>query len=378
VFAVAVVFAGCGRGGPSVNDGATVNNGESATLDDPACARFGLKYAPTCDACPTQPLTCPCFATFDSPPLTRCLWGRCLLSVDCATVCKNASMDFSSPKFNDFADDLRNVTSCVNQRRCLVDSSCGTGKCVGETSTAFGWCRDGYGYCEQPNDCWSGMCVQTVVSRSCQDGKAGSMCSGDPDCPQGHCIGAPPEVPLCTRGQLGDPCRQASDCTAGPFCVHYEGGPFGLLGVCLAGRTDDHCTTNGECQNHACIDGTCRSGLVGAECQEARQCETRLCTAYPPNIPTGLCTDGVSGARCYKDGDCLGHHCALRPFDPSLGVCTDGKVGDPCRVASDCNALPCTVPRPPEPYRCSGQPGAATCSGTCGGDSLCYYGHCGT
>jgi hypothetical protein len=158
--------------------------GETATLDDPACARFGLKYAPACDGCPTQPLNCPCLEaslwheTIGWLPLTRCLWGRCLLSVDCAAVCKNAVPDLSSPNFSEFANDVSKVTSCVNQRRCGVDSGCGAaGKCVGETSAAAGWCTLGNANCEEPNDCWSGLCVQTVVSRTCQDGKPGSLCA---------------------------------------------------------------------------------------------------------------------------------------------------------------------------------------------------------
>ena len=365
---VGVALAGCGREARPAGE-------PSVALDDPACARFGLRHAPTCGACPTEPLTCPCFAAFEFQPFTRCLWGRCLLSVDCAEVCKRASANLSSPDIGEFVDDVLRVAYCVNNRRCGVDSGCGAGgKCVGETSATGGQCTPGTAQCEQADDCWSGLCVQTFVSRACQDGKPGSPCGADADCPQGRCVAAPPELPRCTRGQIGQPCRQASDCTGGASCVNHQASPFGSLGVCLAGQPGDACTTNDECQSHTCIDMVCSSGEVGALCTEDGQCKTGLCVVHPPEAPTGSCSAGMTGDSCYDDGDCLSHNCALKPNGLSLGRCTDGKAGDPCRDAGDCNAMPCTVPRPPEPYHC-GQ--TITCTGTCSGDFLCYYGLCG-
>src|SRR4051812_17709784 len=143
MIAALLLRASSGCGGPSSGGSA----GAAPVMDDPYCSRFGLRFATTCDACPAEPITCPCFSgDIGFSPLQRCNFGRCLLDVDCTEICRAISGFLSdavhgSPVPPDLMEEVTRFPSCVKDRPCRVDSGCGAaGKCVGESASQVGTC----------------------------------------------------------------------------------------------------------------------------------------------------------------------------------------------------------------------------------------------
>jgi len=297
---VSIALTGCGDSSSAT--GAGGSGGAAAAMDDPYCSRFGLRYAPTCEGCPAQPLECPCagqgVAEGVIEPLQRCNFGRCLLSVDCAEICRAWSAVLSSPTQSspmspDPLDEVLKFPSCVTDRACQVDSGCGaTGKCVGESGAQSGKCTYGDRTRAGPSDCWSGICVPTPsgaaaaggnsgaggaggapgsggttnpavspIHGSCQDGMPGSYCGDDSHCPGGTCLVGFNSI--CTRGEVGNPCRGAGDCASGTFCVRAPMGSLAEFGVCRAGDAGDPCGEDAQCKSGACVEGACSSGENG-------------------------------------------------------------------------------------------------------------------
>lgn len=352
-------------------DGSTVG----ADLEIEGCARFVLEFAPTCQACPSEPLTCPCLTDLDLAPFARCNFGRCLRSIDCAEVCKHAE------DLPDFLKDAEKAHQCVSQRLCHLDSDCGDrGKCVGETSVNAGECTTGEldTFCRDQADCWSGICAVTPNRSSCQDGRPGSPCGADEDCPMGRCLSFGGDEGVCTTGAAGDPCHAAADCVPGTSCVFNPAGASAALGTCLAGNVGDSCDDDQQCKSRACVSMTCASGEVRAYCLKDQHCKSGICVLQPGVTAVGTCGSGDNGFYCFADDDCRSGFCALNQYATDLGVCTNGADGDPCRQADDCKGSACSVARAAEPDVCQGEVGTMCgSSGTCGDDHLCYYGRCG-
>lgn len=379
---------GCSQGSrtatASDDGGATMVDGptDGGELEIEGCARFGLRFAPTCEACPIEPLGCSClkdsFGDLGIRPFPRCNFGRCLLSLDCTELCKHAPADLSGTSLPEFVEDYGNANRCVSQRRCRLDSGCGDqGKCVDETAATGGTCTKGDALCFNATDCWSGLCI---VARSvCTDGKSGSPCAANENCPAGKCLQyLGPQEGICTDGNSGHPCQTAADCAPGNSCVRSPAGPGADLGTCLAGNTGDWCDSDDQCKSGTCVDMKCSSGEVDSPCSKDQHCKSGICLV-PPGGDLGTCGSGENGSYCFSGDDCHSGNCTLKQHDFERGLCTDGKVGDPCQQPADCKTSVCDIPRAPEPNVCNGDLGQACGSGgTCGdvANHLCYHGHC--
>ncbi|MDX2053727.1 MAG: hypothetical protein SFV15_15100 [Polyangiaceae bacterium] len=404
---------GSGVGGTSGTGGTGMSGGVPADF----CSRFGLRFAPTCDACPVDPITCPCSVdgAFEGlfPNYLRCNFGQCLLSMDCTEICRAVDAVFSPspvPPSPDLLDDITRFPACVRERPCQFDSGCGVnGKCVGESETQLGTCTAGDALCKGASDCWSGICVVRASSSGaggsggaatgeggsgalgagamtstgspsgdgiCSDGMPGSYCSADSHCPGGKCLVGFNSI--CTRGNAEDPCRGANDCVSGTFCVRAPSGPDAEFGACRAGNTDDPCGEDAECKSGACVYGTCGTGENRSSCFKPTQCRGGFCARTPGSgdNDAGSCDSGDSGALCALNSDCKSAHCAVRVSDQFLGICTDGKSGDPCVLGTDCSSQVCTVPRPHDSQPGCVSGGPCGLGGTCDGNLECQYGRC--
>jgi hypothetical protein len=120
------------------------------------------------------------------------------------------------------------------------------------------------------------------------------------------------------------------DCNAGsdPSCLplNLAGEAAGAFVVEIQGQPTQ-CRRPLDCNSSApfCVNGTCRSGSEGAQCQHAGHCSPGLGCSRDFR-----CHDGDPGDPCEADFDCPNSQaCVTR-------VCRAGEVGDFCTEDADC------------------------------------------
>jgi len=180
--------------------------------------------------------------------------------------------------------------------------------------------------CTQNEDCASGLCVDGLCSRSCNE---------EHPCPNPYvCVGETAEEDgVCQQLPIGKACADSSDCLGGP-CVD---------GLCTWPCTDGNvtCPSGYKCSEE---QGLCLPSTIGNACADALGCEGGLCLAgrctracaEPAPCPAGwacyerFCIDPAVGQPCTEDRHCFGGWCG-----PNYR-CTA-----PCSADSECKDWSC-------------------------------------
>jgi len=212
--------------------------------------------------------------------------------------------------------------ACALNRHCLVDSDCQSEVCDATLAVCVaqscsdtrknqdetdvdcgGSCPgcDADRACETAADCADRICGEDglCVLGTCEDEVANNN-EGDVDC-GGNC----PE-----RCQIGDSCRQGSDCEEG---VCADESPF----LCLA---------------PTCEDGVKNGGEIGVDC--AGTCAARC----PAGQPCGDATDCLPDHSCNDYGLCEAPNCGdglLGPDETDID-CGGPECGATCKVGETC------------------------------------------
>jgi hypothetical protein len=173
--------------------------------------------------------------------------------------------------------------------------------------------------CATPNsECSIAACMGQCCPGTCLPAVGLDAKCSEVRCAEGLVCDRSQQVPVCVRGDEGDPCTTDSGCDDERFCASTS--------RCAADKaagvtcTSDHqCARPLTCVGEGQNPGTCRAvDTVGASCDT--QCRGSLYCDKPPGAALGTCAKipATIGASCsqsgYCDGDlvCKGGLCAAR------------------------------------------------------------------
>ncbi len=208
----------------------------------------------------------------------------------------------------------RQTASGYCTEACAVNTDCPAGSACEQVTHGSGYCVR---LCQRDSDCRTGFaCKPIYVECLPQPG-----CQSNLDCPHQHacdsgtglCEGA-----LGNQADIGEMCRQTSDCGQGPrpYCLSPQDGfPNGYC--------TSMCHTDSECgPSHLCVGGLVsgNSGLAlcMASCAKDSDCRSQYVCATGEQRP-------FCAPACHSDTDCFqnGETC-----DASTGHCSAPPVPD--------------------------------------------------
>ncbi|GMV43166.1 MAG: hypothetical protein AMXMBFR64_48820 [Myxococcales bacterium] len=246
-------------------------------------------------------------------------------------------------------------TDCDDGNACTTPDKCQSGTCVG---TAVN-CNDNNPCTNDSCNAATGLCQNTPVSGSCNDGNA---CTTSDTCTSGVCQGTAVtcnDNKVCTTDSCnpatgcvftpltGQGCNDGQNCTINDAC-DASGNCAGTPKDCDDGNvcTTDTCnSTNGNCQSAnntvACDDGTactsgdvCKNGVCAGTaitCNDNKTCTTDTCNpatgcVFTPQ-PGQSCTDGD---LCTVDDTCTGTGACQGPL---AFCCQAGNTPGGCNLS---------------------------------------------
>ncbi|PKN56175.1 MAG: hypothetical protein CVU56_17465 [Deltaproteobacteria bacterium HGW-Deltaproteobacteria-14] len=258
----------------------------------------------------------------------------------------SACGDDAPPRIDDaFCHGVADGTLCDDGDPCTKDDRCGLGVCEGRPALDCSSLSDGacvVGVCDPATV----TCVAApkVEGASCDDG---DLCTSSDACQAGACVGASTDC-----SALAGPCQAAACDPATGACaitVYDDETP------CDDG---DRCTTDGVCEDGACVETAVDCSELGGPCADA------ACDGG-----TGACVvvergDGAScddGNPCSTGETCAGGSCGGATHLPDGATCG---WDDLCTVPGVCLSGSCTGgPKEcPEPEQCR----VAFCDGETG------------
>ena len=350
----------------------------------PECQYHYFRTAPTCDNSPCQnegtcspgrnSFTCLCPETYSGPLCQTesepqaCAGNPCYNGSSCTDstsgpVC-SCSVGFTGPLCRWQIDNCE-LEPCLNGGTCATGLY-GSYQCyclppyTGENCGVFisgcdsSPCLNG-GRCSDVSDSSDYIC-------ECRRGYSGdnceyevhpvNLCSEDNyPCFTGNCTyGLDSYTCSCPANYSGDNCEIGSppmtQCDSNP-CQH--GGECSLMNsdnyicTCSPGFTGTHCQINiDDCSSNPCVNGVCRDGINGYECE----CESQQVTGYHCEVwcPTGLSGDfcqipttQCEQTLCENGGTCVegtgggDYHC----------ICPPTHTGPACELENTCSAVEC-------------------------------------
>ena len=261
---------------------------------------------------------CPIWIETDRVEVEECDWGcdaACYANIDCPDgyICNASGACVPEPDLPD---------------TCIDDTACLDGYCNNPDDGPSGLCVD-TGICTSPDDCIffgpgltcdeRGICVPD--EGPCPDGECGcvddtecadtqlciesrcrnlsTICVFDFECGDGGCINNECHA-RCTT--VDDECPIGQGCTD-YFCQDLEIG----IDACVF---DEDCGESG----FRCINATCHSECVDVEeCGDAEGCMSGVCRADAN--PIHECTD--EGTECSEDMSCIRGACRMPCVAPS-------------------------------------------------------------
>ena len=274
---------------------------------------------------------CSCSVGFTGPncrwPIDNCELDPCRNGGTCATGLYSSYQCYCPPPYtgHNCEEFILGCDSnpCLNGGRCSDVSGGSDYTCE---------CRRGYSginceYAVRPDNlCSDSLCM----FGNCTYGLASYTCSCLANYTGVHCeneVSSP--MPFDSN-----PCQHGSQCDA---------VGSGYVCTCSPGFTGTDCETNiDDCSPIPCIQGVCRDGVNGYECE----CPTTSVTGYHCQI---WCPDGLSGdfcdvvtpycaseqTLCQNGGSCLeepgGYSC----------LCPPTHTGSMCEQESNCESVPC-------------------------------------
>jgi hypothetical protein len=213
----------------------------------------------------------------------------------------------------------QNTHSCTRvYDLCEKDRDCCSGLCRAPHEGELFCCRGRGEPCESHDECCVGRCSEWDATCS-QCGEIGFRCNTDADCcgwpcsSQGICgcsaAGAPCSDGGCCSGvcrggtcgcgDLGDPCRQPSDCCT-QSCAETERGL-----QCFCGQQGQPCRAPGDCcTGYSCRNGQCYCGHRGEPCSSDGDC----CDYHP--CRNGQCFCAGKDEPCSSNSECCSRLCA--------------------------------------------------------------------
>ncbi|MBL8951930.1 MAG: hypothetical protein JNK82_14200 [Myxococcaceae bacterium] len=232
-----------------------------------------------------------CSAANKCPSGQFCFNGVCAIGCqsngDCATDQYCDTMDLGPP----FFCKNKTVSTCPTVA-CAENQECKNGLCAAKPAPNAPACMprpDGMDGCDKYSLCLPG------------DNGGDAVCYGFPACAQdGSCptglVGAvcnagyiPNKGRMCLTGA----CRDATHCPSQWKCVRDT---TDVLGSCSAGRVNDFCLVDADCQSNICY------------------------SAGGPGFPA-LCSSGAPNQPCRENGDCASGSCD-QPGGPAFpGFC---------------------------------------------------------
>lgn len=347
--------------GDAGSPGANSRNPNLPAPPDDSCERFEFSEADCVQGqCPPWP--CNPAVSQSGPGFLWCQpsqWpGHCLGGFNCEAVNVSAAAMGTGP-------DL--VNCLVFYQPCSVDSDCGDGYCVVDAHQTKGNCESGAAgaRCRADDDCQPGnlcIAVQEDGKRACSNGVEDSLCNIDAECQGQRCFHEPGSklVGTCSTGMPGAPCYTSGGgcqngercttngdiCQAGAHCIPVLTTKPTRLGLlCSAGNLGDPCRDDSDCKSRHCAtatDSVCTAGAVGDPCNdEAADCEDGFCGPYATGADNQVifhCTTGEAGELCLSRASCRSKRCDSTPDNPRFMVCVDrlGATGEPCDVDADC------------------------------------------
>lgn len=273
---------------------------------------------------------------------------------------------------------------CEGNGDCLPDELCDDGRCRGVPDCIFpDDCEDGL-------TCVQGQCIEQGGEGGEEAGEEGGEEGGEIDEPA-PCPGGPgrPAVP----GDYGEACARAADCSC-DLC--FDEAPAGGGGVCTGYCVQDSdCPGLHTCETVGAVRA-CVPNDVGDECRDPSECNFGVCL-NDPAAGDAVCTkecdsrlecgqgygcgmvrdqeagDSWScvpvGGRCGAAAGCSGSRCLPDAAGVNQGYCTND-----CRTSADCDIG----------NVCCGIPGAdgcpvgvcvrGACPAECQGDENCPQG----
>ncbi|QDG51756.1 hypothetical protein FIV42_13660 [Persicimonas caeni] len=238
--------------------------------------------------------------------------------------------------------------------------------------------------CTDPQICVADRSGNTVEF-TCQDpsgsGQVGDSCSADSDCASN----------LCVDGTCSAPCETTSDCSddGSIICdstdVQTDGGATETVNICVP-KPASQCSSDADCTSpERCIAikgatevtfecGTPNSGGgdVGDTCSTDADCAQNLCQ------------DGTCSAPCAANGDCAAgddFSCEISPVDLGNGSTDNASVCTPPRTCSSKRDCPtgqvCYVDRATGEAQCAnGNSGGGGLGEICTDDGGCESNLC--
>jgi hypothetical protein len=204
------------------------------------------------------------------------------------------------------------VPTCLDgvQNGKETDKDCGGGTCVK--------CDDLL-HCNVATDCKSDVCSGGVCQApTCTDAKRNGMETGV-DCGGG----------ICPKCPSGSPCGVDVDCVS----LVCDGGK------CQDPTCSDR-ARNGNETDLNCGGGTCPKCLDWKRCIEAeRDCVSGVCDRFSKACPLGICPQGFCKPPACDDGVKNGKE---KGVDCGGGTCPGCPVGNPCDNAADCESKLCS------------------------------------
>lgn len=317
----------------------------------------GVDCGGTEDGCPLCPNGASC--TEDQ----QCAEGACIEGVCAAPGCgdgrKNGTEtdvdcggdDCLPCKVGDICVDADDCESRVCYALSATMTRCAGASCedgvkngdegasdCGGTEEGCPRCADGLG-CNVATDCLSSVCsgedeALACVPPACDDEvrngtESGIDCGGDDvecaRCDDGGPCGA--DSDCASNSCDGTTCQEAS-CSDGRQNPNESDQDCG--GTCDTGcGFNGECTVDGDCLSNDCST-TCQKGVVGADCGDADDCLSKVCT-------NDKCVAGFRGADCMTGADCQSGYCK------SDGTCGSGGLGAACQAAADCSSNLCST-----------------------------------
>jgi hypothetical protein len=223
--------------------------------------------------------------------------------------------------------------SCAQTQSCTDDSECGDFHCA--TGSFSGQCTRGEpgDRCDSAGDCSSGLCLSVQGVLTCMGtSEVGSVCTRDLDCASGICQPIAGTAAQCSAGDPGDACASASDCASGPCVYDYSSSRYS----CTDRSDGSLCASDSDCLSSNCATGgrshgVCSNGTFGEACDYDYDCSSQQCKA---DSETGVRSCGYAPGEECPDGiaDCNGD---CRPIQ---GPCVGGSCDALC-AGESCNAV---------------------------------------